>query len=570
MANPKINISSLDFDGIKTSLKEYLSNLKNSDGTLKFPGYDFEGSGMDTLLGIMAYNTLYYSFYSNMIANETYLDTAQLENNIVSLVKPLGYLVPGKTCSRSEVSATSINSTYTLTAYTDFLNSYSNSGINYRFYPIQNVSLSSGVSTTFTVYEAKSVVKDLQLSVDVNEQKAFLGTTDVDINTVTVKVNGVVWDKYDNYEVIPGSDNTVYFIDRTSNGFYVLFGRKTLNDYQSTFGKPVQSNDVVTVSYLVPTGTDANNLTSLTNTSLNISGSTSTSNGTDAPDLDLVKFFAPKMFAANDRAVTKEDFYGLLLSGKVLPSSISQTGQINVWGGEEADPPSFGRVFVSFADLVLTASSPEVKKSISYLKNKSIVTVLPEYVQPQPVLVSLNVVISGNVADINTNAVKILLETTYNTDYFNNSLSLADIKSTITSAYSGVKNVNISSGQLSLNVTGSGGNKTLFFKNELLVPTTSTSNTVTSDTFSYGSKTVRLINVPNDTNNFLIAKDTSTNVLDGEVVGKIDYTKGVVSIQPGVIPTDTTVAVSVYVKYPDDVIVKDELLSTLITNVTKG
>lgn len=565
MPNPPINISSLDFDSIKTSLKQYLSAVKNTDGTLAFSGYDFEGSGMDTLLGILAYNTLYYSFYSNMIANETYLDTAQLENNIVSLVKPLGYLVGGKSCSTSEITAKSVASTYTLTAYTGYLSGSSSSGTVYRYYPVQDVNLTSGASTTFTVYEAKTVVNGLQVSVDTTEQKAFLGTTDIDLNTLTVKVNGTTWTKYNNYEVIPSSTSQVYFIDRTSNGFYLLFGKKTLNDVQSTFGKTIEANDVVTVSYLIPTGTSANNISSLTNGSLTVSSAKTTAGGTNAPDLDLVKFFAPKLFAANDRAVTKQDFYGLLLSGNVLPSDISSLDKLNIWGGEEANPPSFGRVFVSFANTSLNTTSPEVKRSISYLKNKCVVSILPEYIQAQSFKVQLNVSIFGSAASITVAAVKAFLENAYNTGYFNNSVIYADVKSKIISAYS-VSNVSVTDASLSLDVSGT-GSKTVYYKNEIRIPTST--NTVSSTSFTYKGNTVTIVNIPNDSTQSLVVKNVSTGAT-GDAVGTVDYTNGIIKINSNVIPSASTVTITVNLQYPDNIFVNNEYITTLTATVSKG
>ena len=568
MPNPKINISSLDFDSIKTSLKTYLSGLKNADGSLKFAGYDFEGSGIDLLLDVMSYNTLYYSFYSNMIANETFLDTAQLENNIVSLVKPLGYLVAGKSCAKSDITAKSGSPTYTVKAYTDFFYGLNSNSLNYNFYTIEDVSLTSGVASAFTVYEGKRVIKDLPVSVDTVEQKAFLGVTDIDLNTLTVKVNGTSWNRYDNYQPIPGPDNTVYFVDRNSNGFYLVFGKKTLNDYQSTFGKTISENDIVTVSYLIPSGTAANGIAVLNNASVTILSNTISASGTDSVDLDTVKFFAPKMFAANDRAVTKDDFYGLLLSANILPANISSTNQINVWGGEEAQVPAFGRVFVSYSDTTLTSNDAQVKKSIAYLKNKCVVTVLPEYVQSQPITVNANISIFGNPTAIDLIGIQNLLETTYNTNTFNNYISLSDIKSLILSKYSSVRNVNITKATLILNIVGSSGSKVVYYKNELNPATTT--NTITSDIFTYKNKTVKLINKPNDTTNSLIAQDTSTSVLDGEVVGFIDYDKGIITVNSGVIPTGIEIGLAAETLYTDMIDIKEELVSTILPVISQG
>jgi len=569
MANPKINIASLDFDSIKTSLKTYLSNLKDSDGSYKFAGYDFNGSGMNVLLDILAYNTLYYSFYSNMIANETYLDTAKLETNIVSLVKPLGYLVSGRKASKTEMTVKSVSATDTLTAYTDYFNATSSSGAVYRFYPIETYNLTSGGDSNIVLYEGSSVANNIPVVVDIAEQKTFLGTTNIDLDTVTVKVNGTTWTKYNNFESDPGPESEVYFLDRTSSGFYVIFGKKTLNDYQASFGKEITENDVVTVSYLVPTGADSNGISSITNSKVTISSSTISNTGADSVDLDLVKFFAPKLFAANDRAVTKDDYYGLLLASNLLPATITQQDQINVWGGEEADPPAFGRVFVSYADTSLTTQTASVKKSISFLKDKCVVTILPEYVQPQIVNVNLQIVVTG-AATNELSGIKSLIEQNYNETYiFNNDVTLTDIKNLITDNYSSVRRVDISSGTMSLLVLGSGAEKAIYFKNELET-STGIGTVVTSDTFTYDSRTISLADFPtSDTQGVLYAVDSANRIITNlNTLGTVNYNTGEITIDANVLLAGTDININVVPKFLDSIVIKNEFLVNVTTTVT--
>jgi hypothetical protein len=570
MANPKINISSLDFDSIKTSLKTYLSGLKNADGTLTFEGYDFDGAGINVLLDILSYNTLYYSFYSNMIGNETFLDTAQIENNIVSLVKPLGYLVTGKSASKTEMTVKSVSATDTLTAYTDFFTALSTSGSSYKFYPIQNYSLSSGATTDIILYEGRTVANNLQIVVDITDQKGFLGNTNIDLNTLTVKVNGTTWTQYSAFQADPGPDSEVYFLDRTSAGFYVIFGKKTLNDYQATFGKQITENDVVTVSYMVPSGIIANNITSVKNSKVTISATSKTAGGTDGVDLDLVKFFAPKMFAANDRAVTKDDYYGLLFSSNILPPTITQSEQVNVWGGEEADPPAFGRVFVSYADTTLTTNTASVKKSIAFLKNKSVVTVLPEYVQPQTITAQISLIATG-ASTAETAGIKSLIENNYNsTLIFNNSVILTDIKNLITDNYSSVRRVDMSSASLVLSVKGSGSDKALYFKNQLNDPSTAGA-VITSTSFDYKGIAITLVDQKiNNTEGYLLARNTSTGSIINSFgnLGSVNYSIGTVAINADVLPVATTISVTAKPKYIDSITIKNEFLVNVSATVT--
>ena len=559
MTNPKINIASLDFDDIKTSLKTYLSGLD------EFDGYDFNASGINMLLDILAYNTMYYSFYSNMIANETFLDTAKIENNIVSLVKPLGVLVSGKSASKIEITAKSVSTTDVLTAHVDYFVGTNQSGSSYRFYPIKDYSLTSGSNTDIVLYEGNLVALDLPVTIE--DQSGFVGNTSIDINTLVIRVNGDIWTKYNTFQSDPGPDSEVYFVDRTSSGFYVIFGKKTLNDFQASFGKELTENDVVTVSYLIPSGVAANGISSVTNNKVTISASSVSGSGTDGADLDLVKFYAPKMFAANDRAVTKDDYYGLLFSSQLLPAEITKPEQVNVWGGEEADPPSYGRVFVSYANVDLTTATSSVKKSIAFLKSKAVVTVLPEYVQPQIVDVAMNLVVDGA---HNNDLVGIegLLEEYYNTPKrFNNSVYLADIKNLTKESYPNIRRVDISESYLSVKVTGSGSEKSIYFKNEIET-STAVANRVWSSSFSYKGSTIVL----GDVGEHLVAK----NSLNGSIIsnlgnlGTVNYNTGIVSINSEVLPTNNSINIFIIPKYRDSIIMKNELLVNFISTVIAG
>jgi hypothetical protein len=569
MANPKINIASLDFDSIKTSLKSYLSSLD------EFAGYDFNGSGINVLLDILAYNTLYYSFYSNMIANETFLDTAKLESNIVSLVKPLGYLVTGKSSSSTEMIVKSVANTDSLTAYSDYFLGVASSGGSYRFYPIEDYSLASAAESDIKLYEGRSVAKDLPIIVDIGTQKAFLGTTDIDLNTLTVKVNGVVWTKYDTFQSNPGPDSEVYFLDRTSSGFYIIFGKKTLNDYQSSFGKDIAENDIVTVSYLIPSGTISNNISSIKNSKVTVVSSTVSGSGTDNVNLDIIKFFAPKMFAANDRAVTKDDYYGLLFASNLLPSGITQPNQVNVWGGEEADPPAFGRVFVSFADTALTTNTEAVKKSIAFLKNKAVVTVLPEYAQPQVVKINLDITATGAKSS-ELLGIKSLIEEYYNTIYtFNNNVLLTDIKNLIIDNYTNVRRVDINSAKMSLEITGSDAEKVMYFKNELDTSSEGIGQTVTSTNFTYNSTQISLADVPvSEAGSFLITTGiiVAVDSLNRRIqsfgsLGTVNYLTGEISINSGVIPSGKEIKIYAVPKYADSITIKNEFLANVTATV---
>jgi len=561
MTTPIINIASLSFDDIKTSLKTYIKS------NTAFTDYDTEGSALSSLLDVFAYNTLFYAYYSNMIANESFLSTANLENNIVSLVKPLGVLVGGKTSSTKSITAT----TSTSTTFPSYSSAFTDG--TYKFYTTKTISLSQ-TATVFDVYEAETVVKNLPVSVDITDQKVFLGNTNIDINTVRVLVNGIEWIKYNNFETNPGSSALIYFIDRTSSGFYLIFGKRTINDYQSYFGKNIISSDEVLVSYFIPSGSVANNATQLSFAGISILNQTPAVNGTDGVDINLIKYFAPKLFAANDRAVTKDDYYGILLSSNLLPSTYIKD-QINVWGGEDSDPPSYGRVFVSFADTTLTKTSSKVISCISYLKTKSMVTVIPEYTIMQPIQIAFNISIT-NSTDTNS-TIKTAIESYYNTiKTFNNTIKNSDIVTIVTSLpNSSDASIIMNNTTISLDVLGSTVPKNVYFKNELFSPTRLTSDgaVITSSSFSYNGATITLKDHATTFNNNdlgingnLLGYDTTTGISIG-ILGFVDYISGYVTIKANVLPTGTATTITVIPKILTEIVMKNELVPTVTVTI---
>ena len=567
MANPKINISSLDFDGIKASLKAYLSTKS------QFAGYDFNGSVMNILLDVLAYNTLFYGYYTNMIANETFLDTAQIENNVIRLTNMLGVLVPSKTSSKSTVFASATTQTTVLPHSTVFTGN-DLSGATYKFYTISDATVTSA-GTSFDVYEASSVANQLQITVDITKQTAFLGTN-IDPRTVRVYVNGVSWSQYDG-SVAPNSNSTVFYIERTTDGFQVVFGKKNSTDYASSYGKQIGQNDVVLVSYLIPTGSAANNISSIRSSLVTITSSTTTSGGSDSPNLDSIRFSAPKIFAGNERAVTTDDYYSLLLSSNLLPVSITDRDQINVWGGDDATPTAYGRLFVSYANTGLTAGSTEVLNSISFLKAKAIVGTLPEYVQPQPITAYINLDVAKNTS-ANLNGFNTVIQNYYNTPLrFNNNIRVADIKTVANANYSNIKNINLSSLYFVLGVSGSDAQKLVHFKNELLPGSTfSYGNSIVTSGLSYGSQTIYLADTPTifdssgiATEGKLAAVDVNLTPIGGiGYLGYTNYTQGYAVINENVLGVTASINVTGYPRYTDSTVIKDEFVLTTSINST--
>ena len=391
MATPdNIQLGSLDFVSIKNSI---IDHLKSQD-TLK--DYDYTGSVVQVLLDILAYNTLYYGFYTNMIANEMFLDTAQKMESLISLVKPLGFVVPGKVSAKSTIKLTNgtcVNSRF-VPKYSRFTGN-DGLGVAYNFYNIESFYLDNNCESVITVVEGKNLFKEMTLAVDPQTKKGFIEGLDVDTTTIVVEVYNTdqmtnirgeevdvgweIWSRATNIESGLDQTSKIFWLERSEYGFFIVFGGAYGDAVFTQVGKRLTNNDRVRISYLKSSGTRGNGVSGFswegtqTITTLAIS-----SGGEEEPNLEAIRFFAPKWFASQDRAVTKEDCRSLLVEAGFVGDADDPYSKFNVWGGEEMDPPRYGRVFVSLSenyDSDFTAPAD----AIAILEKKTCVSILPEY-----------------------------------------------------------------------------------------------------------------------------------------------------------------------------------------------
>jgi hypothetical protein len=439
------NLGKLNFEDIKTSLTGY---LKNQD-TLK--DFNFEGSVIQTLINLLAYNTYYYAFYSNMVSNEVYLDSAQRLDSLISLAKPLGYFVPLKTASKATINVSGLISD--IPEYTEFRGKNAD-GIVFSFYTIESYVQTDSDALGVEIYQAKNLIKDLEVtnSFDQNKQRFFISDPDMDASTLKVKVQvgGLVdntapkesWTLSDNFGSTPVINQNVYYLERANNGVYVLFGKV------NSLGNAVNgSSDRIFVDYIATNGDAGNGINNFTlvDTSIGLnvdidtvpSGSSS-SGGRNEPDLDLIRFAAPKIFGAQNRAVTKDDIKGL-----IAPFFESEN-DFNVFGGEEIFPQRFGRVFFTASlDPTNEGDQTKIQNIYNILRDKCVVTVVPEFTQPKNYTVNNSVDISFRSSSTRSsiekqivkNNIKQLLNSNYDTlgsynFYFNAEDAVAQILDT--------------------------------------------------------------------------------------------------------------------------------------------
>ena len=382
----RLNVTELDFDSIKSNLKNYLRQQS------EFQDYDFEGSGLNVLLDILAYNTHYNAYYLNMVANESFMDSAALRNSVVSHAKRVGYTPRSVSAPRAVVNITvqTTNSTpgsLTIPRGYYFLSSQID-GKSYRFVTLESYSVNKTgnnfVFTSIPIYEGQFASYSYNNSYSNNPKQLFtIPDSNVDTNTLRVSVRQsssnnqtIVYTKAT--EVLNlASTSTVYYLQEGRNGQYdVYFGDDIIS-------KKIPDGGVVTLEYLISNGSEANKANSFTSTisiggfsAITINPISASSGGSPRESVDQIKFAAPLNLLSQNRAVTKNDYI------KIIQQKYPSFEAVNVWGGEENDPPVYGKVFISAKPKlgfeVTDTEKDFVKNTI--LKPISVMTVTPEIV----------------------------------------------------------------------------------------------------------------------------------------------------------------------------------------------
>lgn len=412
--NTPTTLGGLEFNQIKDSLTEYLKTQSI------FNGYNFEGSAIQTVIDLLAYNTFYYAYYANMINAEAFLDSAQKTSSIISLCKPLGYTVPDRKSAKSNVQLSGSDST--VLAGTLFLGSDSD-GNQFSFFNLEDIDIVGGQSAPFDIVEG-SLYNDIETlpSFDFTNQKISIATENFDISTIRVIVSETMpdgtiektkWTRLENIGYTSQINENIYFIERTTTGFSILFG------IENSLGKQISTSNInsLKIRYLNSNGSSGNNISIFTSESGIVTTNTDSSGGSDAPNLDDIRFLAPKWFASQERAVTVNDYKALLLES----GSFSNQNDFNVFGGQDLTPPKYGRVFVTSNK---SPDDPEVLKIISFLKERSIITIFPEYVSSNDIstFVDFNFKLGNTTPNTASNKLKVAnnLRTIFNNNYYKN------------------------------------------------------------------------------------------------------------------------------------------------------
>jgi hypothetical protein len=386
----KLEISELDFDGIKSNLKTFLSQQN------EFTDYDFEGSGMSTLLDVLAYNTHYLGYNANMLANEMYLDSADLRSSVVSLAKQVGYTPTSCTSSTATIDVLVNNASgasLTMSRGTKFTTTVD--GQAYSFVNNADVSINP-VSNVYkfsnlVVHEGSYLNYKYTANTSDIDQRFIIPNDSVDTTTLTVKVQESSSDATTNtYTLatgITGIDATskVYFLQEVEGGrFEVYFG-------DGVTGKAIADGNIVILDYINCNRDAPNGATTfaLSGTIGGFSSATVTtisnaSGGTGLESIASIKYNAPRDYSAQDRAVTAEDY-------KTLVKSLYANAQaVQVYGGEDAATPDYGKVYISIKAKSGSNLTTATKESIvQSLKQYAVASVTPVIIDPETTYITL-------------------------------------------------------------------------------------------------------------------------------------------------------------------------------------
>lgn len=392
-ANTSLRVAELDFDSIKNNLKNFLRSQS------EFQDFDFEGSGMSVLLDLLAYNTHYMGYYLNMVGNESFLDTAQLRESMVSIGKLLNYVPRSSQGATTKINIRVTPTTgsedtdaqaLTLDKYTRLLGSDIN-GINYPFVTIySNTVIKTSGSFVFSnvnIRQGEVVTRQYQMDSQNTRRRFKIPSANVDVTTLQVSVQEsstntltTVYNVYDDITLVQGN-TAAYFVEEDTDSSYVIqFG-------DDIIGKKPKNGSIITLTYLDTVAGLANNINTFSfidrvggkySSNLTVTSVSPTYGASPKESVEEIRFRAPYYYTVQNRAVTKNDYETIITRDFPFIDAVS------AWGGEDNDPVVYGKVYLSLkprTNFILTTKQKEdIKENL--IKSRNVLTIIPEIVDP--------------------------------------------------------------------------------------------------------------------------------------------------------------------------------------------
>ena len=589
----KLQVTELDFDQIKTNLKQFLKDQS------EFADYDFEGSGMAVLLDLLAYNTHYLGFNANMAANEAFLDSAELRSSVVSLSKMLGYTPSSAVSPKAIINLVLTDATgpsVTMPAGTKFTTTVDNDSYTYVTNSDNTITPTDGVYTfsNIDIYEGTRVTFEYTVDSTNEEQRFVIPNNNVDITTLGVLVQNSISDTTSftyakaSSQIGVTATSKVYFIQEIEDGkFEIYFG-------DGVTGVKPSNGNIVKLTYIV-TNKSASNTAStftLSGTVGGFGGTVTTvsnsSGGTDAENIASIKLNAPLQFSAQDRAVTAADYKTLVK--QIYPAASA----IQVWGGEDNAVPAYGRVYISIKAKDGTTLTSSDKSSIqTQLEDYAIASVRPVITDPETTFITLKTTFKYDsnltVEDATTLASKVQSTISkYSDDNLNNFVGvfrhselIGLIDDVDTSILSNITTVNMYQTFKPEITSSSSQAYTIAFNNAIYNPHTghqSSTGVVQSTGFQLDSNTDReyFFNDDGSGNIRLYYLVSGVKTYENNTWGTVNYTTGEIKIASAIISavsnvdgaTSTKIRVTAKPSSNDVAPVRGQILSIDISNST--
>lgn len=404
-----LNVTELDFDQIKQNLKNYLKTQS------EFNDYNFEGSGLSTLLDVLAYNTHYNAIAAHFSLNEAFLDSAQIRGNVVTRAKLLGYVPRSILAPRAKVDIV-IDVTDEVGILPDNLTMPRGTKLGtqvaqkpYQYVTLQTQTASLEVTTSPITKKykfndvdiAQGYYKSLKYRVDndIENQKFQLSDSDADTSTLRVRVQeneeSSAFDIYSRFESLLGvnSSSQVYYLQENAGNYYeIYFG-------DGVTGRKPNNNNIITLDYVFTDGSESNgaNLFTMSDSVGGFGESTvttlsSSAGGAEQETSESIRFNAPLTFTSQNRAVTSDDYRA------IIQREFTNISSISCWGGEDNDPPDYGKAYISIKPILAETLTQAEKDDItgSILKGKNVVSITPEIVDPNYTYLELDVFFKYN------------------------------------------------------------------------------------------------------------------------------------------------------------------------------
>ena len=382
--------TNLDFDQIKTSIRDYLRANTN------FTDYDFEGSNLSIIIDALAYNTYTTAYNTNMAANECFLDSATLRENVVALARNIGYVPRSRRSARARISFTvsGLTETATLTLNAGIVCNGSGLNTNYIFCIPESITVpvvnGVGQFNNIEIYEGNFVSQNFTVNTSLFNQRYILDNSFIDTSTIKVRVkptssstSSVTYKQIDNIVGVTSTSNSYLLQEIEDERYELIFG-------DNVIGKKLSNNNFITVSYITTDGMDGNgatefsfvgNITNQDGGAINsgliglVSTDEKSRDGDNIESISSIKYFAPRIYSSQYRAVTSSDYESVL--GYIYPNVESVTA----FGGEEMSPPRFGKVFISVKPRNGDFLSDETKRElIQKLKSYAVAGIVPEFI----------------------------------------------------------------------------------------------------------------------------------------------------------------------------------------------